>query len=91
MDKGKLVWSWMESDTGHTALHCYYGRRRKDSTGMYTGETHEGNSALCNKRFGISEDGDSFLPIDNISPSKLDENAACQSCLKIYNKLKNKQ
>lgn len=86
--RGKLVWTWMTnySDT-HTALHCYYGRERKDSVGRYTGETHSGNSALCNKNFGVSEDGDSFLHIDKIEPSVLNRKAACKKCLKIYDKL----
>jgi len=90
-DIDKLVWTWMENETRtHSALHCYYSRKRKDSVGRYTGETHDGNSALCNKKYGISEDGDSFLPIDKIIPSELNEKAACKSCLKIYNNLKYK-
>ena len=85
-DKGKLVWTWMESDTGHTALHCYYSRERKDEIGYYTGETHSGNSALCNKRYGVSDDGSSFLHIDAIEPIVLNRTAACKKCLKIYDK-----
>lgn len=86
---GKLVWAWMENETAtHSALHCYYSRQRKDSTGMYTGERHDGNSALCNRRYGISEDGDSFLQIDKIEPSELIRTAACKKCLKIYDRLK---
>jgi len=84
----KLVWTWMENDTAtHSALHCYYGRKRKDHIGLYTGETHDGNSALCNKNFGVSEDGSSFLPIDKIEPYKLVESMACKKCLKSYIKI----
>ena len=87
--EGKLVWTWMENeDATHAALHCYYGAKRKDLLGKYTGDTHDGNSALCNKRYGISEDGDSFLPIDKIIASPLNEEKACKRCLKIYNNLK---
>lgn len=90
MDKSKLVWTWMENeDATHSALHCYYGRKREDDIGRYTGETHDGNSALCNKKYGVSEDGSSFLAIDEIVPSKLDEEKACKRCLKIYKKLTN--
>lgn len=86
--EGKLVWAWMENeDASHSALHCYYGRDRKDSVGQYTGETHKGNSALCNKKYGISENGDSFLSIDKIVPDTLDPFNACKKCLKMYNKL----
>lgn len=87
--EGKLVWTWMEShDTGHMALHCYYSRERKDDIGRYTGETHSGNSALCNKKYGVSEDGSSFLHIDAIEPSVLNRASACKKCLKSYDKLK---
>lgn len=88
IESGRLVWAWMENeDQSHSALHCYYSAQRKDSVGMYTGETHNGNSALCNKNWGISEDGDSFLPIDKIKPDDMDRNAACKRCLKIYDKI----
>lgn len=87
-DKGILVWVWMENETAtHSTLHCYYGNKRKDSTGQFTGETHDGNSALCNKNLGISEDGDSFLPINAIKPDELNRNAACKRCLKAYDKI----
>ena len=87
-DTTKLVWAWMENHNAtHSALHCYYGRKRKDDVGRYTGETHDGNSALCNKKYGISEDGSSFLPIDKIIPDPLDKSKACKRCLKIYNQL----
>lgn len=86
--KGKLVWAWVENETAtNEAMHCYYSRDRKDSVGNYTGETHKGNSALCNKKLGVSEDGDSFLSIDKIDPDPLDRNIACKTCLKIFDKL----
>lgn len=86
-NKDKLVWAWMENETAtHSALHCYYSNERKDSVGQYTGETHSGNSALCNKKYGISEDGDSFLPIDAIKPDELNRELACKRCLKIFDK-----
>lgn len=82
-DTSKLVWTWVENETAtHSALHCYYGRERK-----FMGEKYNGNSALCNKKLGVSEDGDSFLPIDKINSDPLNESAACQRCLKIYNSL----
>lgn len=87
-DTTTLVWTWMENhDASHSALHCYYGRKRKDDVGRFTGETHDGNSALCNKKFGISEDGSSFLSIDKIVSDLLDESLACKRCLKIYKKI----
>ncbi|MEB0262889.1 hypothetical protein [Mucilaginibacter sp. 10I4] len=68
-----------------SAKHGLYGSTRKDSMGRYTGETHEGNSALCNKNYGISEDGDEYLSIDKIPHEGF--NGVCKRCLAIYNKL----
>lgn len=87
-DKGPLVWTWVENETGnYSSMHCYCGRKRKDPVGQYTGETHDGNSALCNKRLGVSEDGDSFLAISQIISDELDRDQACKKCLKIYDRL----
>jgi len=72
-------------DLTSSAKHGLYAAPRKDTVGYYTGETHEGNSALCNKNFGISEDGDSYLKIDSIPNEGL--RGACKRCLSIYMKL----
>lgn len=72
-------------DLTHSAKHGLYSALRKDTYGRYTGETHEGNSALCNKGCGISEDGDSYITIDKIPDEGI--NGACKRCIAIYNKL----
>jgi hypothetical protein len=72
-------------DLTSSAKHGLYGSLRKDTMGRYTGETHEGNSALCNKRYGLSEDGDTYLTIDKIPNEGL--NGACKRCISIFNKL----
>jgi len=68
-----------------SSKHGLYANSRKDTMGRYTGETHDGNSALCNKSFGISEDGDSYLTIDKIPNEGI--KGACKRCVAIYNKL----
>ena len=79
-DVTKLVWAMVDSDDGmNLSLHCYYGRERK-----FCGEKYSGNSALCNKKRGVSEDGDTFIPIDKINSTALDESTACKTCLRIF-------
>lgn len=78
--KGPLVWCNVENATATAdSLHCYYARERGPSWNRYMG-----NSALCNKKLGVSEDGDGFLPADKIIPSNLNRAIACKKCLKIY-------
>lgn len=80
--KGPLVWADVENETATTSsLHCYYSRERGPRWSR-----HMGNSALCNKKLGISDDGDGFLPVDKIIPSTLNRATACKRCLKIYDK-----
>lgn len=68
-----------------SAKHGLYGTPRKDGIGKYTRELHDGNSALCNRNYGISDDGDTFLNIADIPNEGL--SGACRRCIEIYNKL----
>lgn len=87
--EGNVVWHTADTPNGlNTSLHCYYNRERFSDIGHYTGESHIGSSALCNKNYGISEDASSFIPIEQLHPSPLNRNAACKKCLKIYDTLK---
>ena len=77
---------WMDTDNAdatRSTYHGYYGRVRQN---QYFGD-YEGNSALCNKKYGISEDGEGFLPIDKVDDDGLKRERVCQRCLKIYDKL----
>jgi len=86
LTKSDIVFHSAENeDLTSSAKHGLYASFRKDGIGRYTGETHEGNSALCNKNYGISEDGDSYLQIDSIPNEGL--RGACKRCLAIYSKL----
>jgi len=86
--KSDVVWSEQENLTATaSALHGYYPNDRISGIDVYTGESHLGNSALCNKGMGVSEDGESFLPIADVPVSKLNESVACKKCLRIYNNL----
>lgn len=88
--KSSVVWHTCDNfNETRTAQHCYKSSQRHDTMGRYTGEWHLGNSALCNKRTGVSEDGDSFLDITQIIPDELKRNFACKTCLSIYDKLPN--
>lgn len=86
--KSEVVWSIQanESDTADS-FHCYYSKERINNNGYIGEEAHLGNAALCNKNFGVSEDGLGFLPIEKILPSPFVEKSVCKKCLKIYNKL----
>lgn len=86
LTKSDIVFHSAENeDCTSSAKHGLYASLCKDEVGRYTGETHEGNAALCNKTYGISEDGDSYLPIDKIQNEGI--NGACKRCVAIYNKL----
>lgn len=81
----KLAWCGVENENMHWSFHCY-----KPAARTFFGEGYEGNKALCCK-FGISEDGDTFIPFGQIEAQELDRDAACKRCLKIYDKLQNTQ
>ncbi len=77
---------WMSADNSDetkSTYHGYYGARRKHS---YL-EDYDGNSALCNKRKGISEDAETFIHIEKVEQDGLKRNMVCGSCLRIYDKL----
>jgi hypothetical protein len=78
---------WCESDNfdaTKTVYHAYYGRLRKR---LYTGELYSGNSALCNKNKGMSNENEEFIPIYEVENSGLKEDKVCKSCLLIFKKL----
>lgn len=89
LNKEDIKWVDAENrDATNSSIHAYYSNNRiHEFYGNYIG-----NSSLCNKNAGISEDGETFLSIDKFhddTPSKVRiENEACKRCLKIYNKLK---
>lgn len=88
LKKEDIVWTNIDNETGNgTAIHGYYSTLRKGPMGEYFCETHNGNSALCNKKFGVSEDGEIFLTIEKLEGMKFDPNLFCQKCVKIYNSL----
>lgn len=88
--KSEVVWHTADTPSGQGAsLHAYYGNDRYDTWGIVTGDSHNGNSALCNKGMGLSDDGETFLTIEQIEPHTLQRNAACRRCLKIYDSLPN--
>lgn len=78
---------WMDTDNAdetRSTYHGYYGRMRKH---QYF-EDYNGNSALCDKKKGISEDGETFIKIENVEQNGLKRDRVCGSCLRIYDKLK---
>lgn len=77
---------WMDADNADatsSTYHGYYGRKRKN----FLGEFYHANSALCNKKKGISDDGQGFVPISGVEDNGLVRDRVCKSCLKIYDKL----
>jgi len=86
--KADVVWHTAPNATEAAhSMHGYYSKHMISEVGTYTGETHEGNAALCNGKLGISEDGDSYLPIDKLVAHKLNPRFACKKCQSIFNKL----
>lgn len=85
LNQKDIVWS--ESDNYNatkTVYHGYYSRMRTTEIGN---EKAIGNSALCNKNWGIADENENYLPIEEIEDSGLNREKVCKSCLKIYNKL----
>lgn len=67
-----------------------YDCTRSASHGMYSSERgrfdkYQGNSALCNYQYGISEGGP-YLPIEDV-PYNSTYEGSCKSCQKIFDKL----
>lgn len=86
--KADVVWHTAPNATETDySMHGYYSKPMISEVGTYTGETHQGNAALCNGKFGISEDGDSYLSIDKLKAHELNPNFACKRCQKIFNNL----
>ncbi len=79
----KWVHSENEAATADN-YHGYYGSKRKIP---YIGEEYDGNSALCNKNYGQSEDGEGYMPIEKLDNHGLKRERVCLRCLKIYDKL----
>jgi len=73
------------ADATNVCYHGYYGCER---TVAWIGEKYQGNAALCNRRKGISDDGEGFVPIELVENNGLKRNQVCGSCLRIYDKLK---
>jgi len=79
-----VVWATMSNiDETRLSTHGFYSRIR---SGLF-GEQYYGNGSLCNKNYGVSEDGETFLPITKIDAEPLNEETACKRCLKIFNSL----
>ncbi len=88
LKQNDIVWS--ESDNYNatkTVYHGYYARMRTTAIGKWTNEKAMGNSALCNKNWGIGDENENYLPIEEIEDSGLNREKVCKSCLKIYDKL----
>ncbi len=90
LKQSDIVWSAVpnESDTAES-FHGYYAAERVGGIGIYTGEKHNGNSSLCNHKYGISEDGDTFVAIELVESTPLVADHACKRCLKIFKNLDN--
>lgn len=78
---------WMITDNSSATATCYHGYYGSKRNIPYIGEEYDSNRALCNRKFGISEDGESFIHIDKVEQNGLKRNQVCQKCLKIYDKL----
>lgn len=88
--KEDIVWCDAENvSLTSSSFHGYYGRKRQGGIEKITSEYHEGNSALCNKNFGICEDMEKFVPISEVPKHEFNEKLVCKKCLKIYNNLNN--
>lgn len=79
---------WMNADNATSTASCYHGYYASKRKIPYIGNTYEGNSALCNKNFGIS-DGDDFVHIDKVEDDGLKRDRVCGRCLRIFDKLPN--
>jgi hypothetical protein len=81
----KFVWCNIDNEyLTRTSFHCYTNAER----GPFYNR-HEGNKALCNKRHGVSDDGENFIPIHKLKGDPFDETRVCKSCLKLYKKYNN--
>jgi len=88
--KTDIVWNRADNETEtYSSYHGYYNRTRK---GLYfykdNYEGYKGSAALCNKNMGISEDGEVFIPTNELENHGLQRKYVCKRCLKIYDNLK---
>ena len=92
ISKEDVIWSVQPTPTdSYVSCHGYYSNKRYSEVGAIIGESHEGNSALCNKRYGVSEDGDSFLPLSEINKLEdVDYSKVCKKCYHIFKNLRSK-
>lgn len=85
--KKEVIWHSAPNATDtSSATHGYYGVKRSTPIERLTGENHDGNSALCNRKMGISEDAEGFLSIDKVLQNS-DYLSACKRCQKIFDSL----
>ena len=77
-----VVWSTLENFDASTILaqHAFVSAKR----GSHYEDNYDGNKSLCGK-IG-AHDGDRFIELKYLKPEALNEEKACKTCLKIYNK-----
>jgi hypothetical protein len=89
--KTEVKWMSLENfdATAVSAEHGYVACERKTP---YIGEKYMGNKRLCNKRMFCSDDGEGAMQFDLIEYFTGEPSThACKMCLKIYNKMLNKE
>ena len=88
INKEEVVWSQSDNyNATRIVFHCYYPNLRYTEIGRWTGEKKVGNSALCNKRMGMQNENEDYVPIEEIESTKLDRDKVCKTCLKMFDKL----
>lgn len=79
----EIKWVDVDNEEGNSAkMHAYYPSQRR----VY-GALYDSNRALCNRRLGVSENGDTCLPFTELRESPFNEDIACKKCLKIAQSL----
>ena len=87
----KIKWMALENADATATLkqHGYIKTVRKMP---YTLEPYESNAQLCNGKGFCSEDGETGMNFDDIEYYETEPSAsACKKCLKIYQKIKDKE
>lgn len=82
MKEEKPIWMTLDNFDGTDTFkqHAFISATR----GKWYEEEYEGNRSLCGK-FGISEDGESYVNLKTVVSEPIRENC-CKTCWKIYQK-----
>jgi len=78
---------WMQAENEALTASSYHGYYPSERLRPYTRERYNANRALCNRKFGISDDGEYYVHISKVVDDGLDRDKVCKKCLNIFDKI----